>query len=176
MRKEYAFGAEKKFETIIQTRPDLGRTENDVSRELKRGLLGGGKEGEGTATKMIRLRARPEAWTSYMSSRQYLRSCRRDLVVRRSAPIREQEIPRFGRAAIGNPERNDQCDRVRAGAAYQNSLDRNRRIESRRDISCQSSTAFIQLLYVRLAHTFHSWSNFMIVIHVTRVSQLTHED
>lgn len=47
-----------------------------------------------------------------MSSRQYLRSCRRDLVERRSAPIREQEIPDSAneRAAIGNAGRSDRYD------------------------------------------------------------------
>jgi len=162
-----ALGAEKKFETIIQTRPDRRRTMLAVSWSTKRGLLEGSKESEGTATKMIRLRARPKAWTSYMSSRQYLRSCRRDLVERRSASIWEQEIPDSvsGQTAISNAGRNDQCDqrdRMCAEAAHQNSLDRNRRIEFHRDISCQSSTAiFVRFSCVRHIRAIHDqilWS------------------
>lgn len=141
-----------------------------VSWSTKHGLLGGGKEGEGTATKMIRLWARPEAWTSYMSSRQYLRSCRRDLVERRSVPIWEQEIPDSANGrmqfAIGNAGRSDQCDRRAVVCAREPrtkilsivTAESNPVATSAANLRPRFFTSFTYCRHIRSVHDRISWS------------------
>lgn len=151
------------------------RTENDVSRELQhearalrgrqRGRRHGNKNDSAPSPTggLNFLHEFPPVFTIVSTRPGWAEIC---------ADSRTRD-PRFGEQAshrqCGKKQSmRSKSDRVCAAAAHQNSLDRNRRIEFRRDISCQSSTAIVRFFCVRSAHTLHSWSNFMIVINVAR--------